>query len=222
MQGSILNAMFTGYARQAGLDPATVHWQYAEPAALPALLAAGRVDAIAQYLMGAPSVNKAAGCPTPPAAAASPSQAAVTEVAGPNCAVVLPYDRFMADPYGAVLVTTGALDKANPDLVRRFTTGLLDGLRYSVAHPDEAGQILHQAVPASDAVTAATELRVMAPYVNADPIGSLSPARVARGIGSLQSIGLYGSAPDPAILVDFAIAPKPAGEAPLVPGVAAS
>jgi NitT/TauT family transport system substrate-binding protein len=200
VQGSILNGMFTGYARQAGLDPATVKWQYAAPAELPALLTAGKVDAVAQYLMGTPSINKAAGCP-----------AGQTE--GPNCAVVLPYDKYLGDPYGAVLVTTGTLIGRDKDLVSRFTRALLEGLAYAVAHPEESGEILHRAVPASDAPTAAAELRAMAPYVNADPVGGLSPARVARGIGSLQSIGLYPSAPAPDALVDFSVAPRTAGEA---------
>ncbi len=206
VQGSILNSMFTGYARQAGLDPATVKWQYAAPSELPALLAAGKVDALAQYLMGTPSINKAAGCPA-------------GQTQGPNCAVVLPYDKYLGDPYGAVLVTTDTLIKKDRDLVRRFTAALLEGLAYAVAHPDEAGEILHRAVPASDAATAAAELRAMAPYVNADPVGGLSPARVARGISSLQSIGLYPSAPAPDLLVDFGIAPRTAGEAPAGTGV---
>jgi NitT/TauT family transport system substrate-binding protein len=192
VNGSILNTMFLGYAKLAGLDPSTIKWQNAEPAQLPTLLAAGRVDAVAQYLMGAPSIEKAAGCT--------------------GCSVVLPYAQYLADPYGAVLATTNTLISKDRGLAVRFRTALMQGLDYAVRHPQEAAQILHQTLPTTDIPSATAELETMAPYVtNATPVGAVDPSRIVRAIASLQSIGMYPSGLTPEALVDFGVAPRLGG-----------
>jgi NitT/TauT family transport system substrate-binding protein len=207
VQGSILNDMFTGYAHLAGIRADQIaasrkHWVYGQPQQLPALLAAGKVDAVVSYLMGAPGVNKAAGCPK------------LSGAAGANCAVVLPFDRYLGDPYGAVLVTPSSYLAGHRDIARRFTTALMQGLDYTVQHPDEAGQILHHAVPSEDPATATAEITAMAAYVSADPVGTMTETRVEQAITSLQAIGLYPAGLNPTTLVDFGVVPSLPGEAP--------
>ncbi len=188
--GSVLTAMFTGYANLAHIDPNSVHWvNAATPQALPAMLVAHQVDAIAQYSLSAPSVEHAAGCT--------------------GCAVVLHYDQYVGDPYGAVLVTTTGMIDKDAGLVHRFVGALMQGLQATIDDPKQAGAILHAAVPTTDADSAAAEVRLMKGYVtattSAHPIGSLDPERVARAIASLQSIGLYppGLTPDGLVAWDL-------------------
>ncbi len=187
-QGAVIKTLFPAYARMAGLDPETVRWLEFTPAELPALLASRRVDAIGQFVVGQPAIAKAAGG---------------REV------VVLPYSNFLGDLYGNVLVTRTDLIHARPDLVQRFTTALLRGLVYATGHPDEAGQLLHKAVPATDAVTAAAELTLLRAYVGADP-GRFDAPKVRRGIALLQGLGLFARGFDPEQLVAFDTVPASA------------
>jgi NitT/TauT family transport system substrate-binding protein len=188
--GSILQTLFPGYAQLAGFDPKTVKFVNGTPQALPGMLASGQVDGLLQYLVGAPSVQAAAHKDT----------------------VVLPYSDYMADPYGAVLITTTKLLKDNPDEVKRFSNALMKGLKYAVDNPDEAGTILHTAVPTQDAKTASAELKLMKQYVMGTqagaPVGSFDQARVARAIASLQSLNLFPAGLTPDRVIDFDLSPK--------------
>jgi NitT/TauT family transport system substrate-binding protein len=184
--GSAPRTLFPAYARLAGFDPARVDWREMAPAQLPSTLASGRADAIGQFVVGAPAIKAAAGGRNP---------------------IVLPYGDYLTDLYGNVLVTTTDLVRAEPGLVRRFTGALLRGLRYAVDHPDESGQILHRAVPATPAAVAAAELTLMRPYVGAQQpgagLGRFDESRVARGIAVLQANGMYRDGFDPSQVVDF-------------------
>lgn len=188
--GSVLQAMFPGYAQLAGFDPHTVHFIPGSPADLPGMLARGDVDALLQYLVGAPAIQAAAKTPT----------------------VTLPYSDYFADPYGSVLITTTKLINENPDLVKRFTTALMKGLTYAVNNPAESGDILHAAVPATLAQPAGQELTLMKQYVlgtdNGKPVGSFDQARVARAIASLQALNLFPAGLTPDKVIAFDVAPK--------------
>jgi NitT/TauT family transport system substrate-binding protein len=183
--GAVPRTLFPAYAKLAGVDPRGVTWTEMPPSSLPAVLAAGRVDAIGQFVVGQPAVQAAIHRPP----------------------VVLPYGDYLGDLYGNVVVSTVDIVKNDPDLVRRFVNALMRGLRYAVDNPDEAGQLLHEAVPTTPAAVAAAELELMRSYVaTAQPghgLGAFDASRVARGIALLQSIGLYPTAFDPSQLVDF-------------------
>src|SRR6266511_3457897 len=122
---------------------------------------------------------------------------------------------------GAVIKTLfpayARLAGVDPDTVKwlEFTPqelpALLGGLDYAVAHPEEAGQILHKAVPTTDAVTAAAELILLRAYVGTQP-GRFNAPKVRRGIALLQGLGLFSSGFDPEQLVSFdtaAVSPSP-------------
>lgn len=189
--GSVLYAMFPGYAQLAGIDTSKIQWVQGTPQALPALLAGGQVDGLLQYLVGGPAISAAAkGAET----------------------VVLPYADFLADPYGSVLVTTTNEIQNNPDLVKRFTNALLKGLAYAVNNPTEAGDILHTAVPIQDPKVASQELTLLKQYVlgteAGQPVGSFNQARVARAIASLQALNLFPAGLTPDKVIAFDVAPK--------------
>ncbi len=53
----------------------------------------------------------------------------------------------LPDYYTPVLITSGAFIKAHPDLVRKFLAATSQGYEYAIAHPDDAANILINAVP---------------------------------------------------------------------------
>lgn len=185
LAGSVIEDMFPAYAELAGFDHTTVEFVHFDAPSLPQMLASGQVDAIGLFLVGAPSVAAAAGRPT----------------------VTLAYGEVLTDVYGAVHMTTRELVQSNPDLVRRFNTGLLRGLEAAIADPAAAARALKEMVPATDEAAAAAEIELMAPYVTAElgpdeSIGTLEGSRVARAVGVLQSID-YVPSGDLGVLQDI-------------------
>src|SRR5947207_1805100 len=189
--GSTIGLMFPTYAKLAGIDASKVKFVNLPAQQLPQTLAAGTVDTIGQFVVGVPTIEKAAGG---------------------KKAVVLPYSDFINDVYGNVLVTTTKLAQQKPDLVKKFTAALLTSLQYAVDHPDEAGQILHSHVPTQDPKVAAGELTLMKQYVNSSSsgtaIGALDQQRVARSIALMQGANAIPAGLTPDRLVDFALTPK--------------
>jgi NitT/TauT family transport system substrate-binding protein len=187
--GSTVGLLFRTYAQRAGVDASKVRFVNVAAPQLPRSLAAGAVDAIGQVAEAAPVVEKAAG-KTP---------------------VLLPYSEYLADMYGNVLVTSTKLAQQKPDLVRKFTTALLNSLRYAVDNPTEAGQILHSHVPAQDARIAAAELRLMKRYVDSGSgtqLGALEQRRIASDIALLEAADALPTGLTPDRLVDFSLAPR--------------
>lgn len=182
--GSVNQLLFPGYAKLAGIDPAKVQWVNAPPAQLPALLASGQVDALSTFLIGVRGIEKAAGG---------------------KKTVVLPYSQYLPDLFGNGLIAPLSITRDRPDLVKRFRDAALKGLQYTLAHPDEAAQILKKAQPAADVTAAVGEITLMAPYVEAS--GVIDKQRVAAAIATLQSGGLIPAGLTPETAVDFALTP---------------
>jgi NitT/TauT family transport system substrate-binding protein len=182
--GAVPQTLFPAYARLAGVEPDTVSWQSAAPEQLPGLLVAGKVHGVGLFIVGRPGVEAAAGG---------------------RKTVALAYSDFMSDLYGAVLVAPKKLITGNPDLTRRFTGALLKGLDFAVNNPREAGQILARRVPSQAASIAAAELELMKPYVTAagEAVGRLDPARMARSVALLQSVGLVPDGSNPNVLIEI-------------------
>jgi NitT/TauT family transport system substrate-binding protein len=194
--GATPELLWPVYAKLSGIDPRSVTWRHMAAQQTPVALAAGTVDGIGQFVVASGTVEKAAGGRKTRA---------------------LAYADVIADLYGNALVTTTTVINDNPGLVARFRDALLEGLVYSVQHPQEAGQILHQQIPAQDATAAAAELEKMAPYVLvAGRAGVLDPARVARAVAILAGAGAITTTPRPDALVDFKLAP--AAGSPAVSG----
>jgi NitT/TauT family transport system substrate-binding protein len=187
--GSVNQLLFPAYAQLAGIDAKKVTWVNEAPPQLPALLASSQVDALSTFLIGRGGIEKAAG----------------------KKAVIMPYSDYLSDLFGNALVTTAALAKDNPDLVKRFSGAMLKALQWTIENPDEAAQILNKANPTSDVAAAKGEITLMAPYVKpagSAPIGAFDQQRVARAIAILQGAGLMppGLAPD--AVVAFDLTPK--------------
>lgn len=168
--GSTTEVMFPLFARKIGIDPASVTFVPTNPQAEPALLAAGKLDAVGQFTVGVPLYQ------------------AVTK----KKILVFPYARYFPDLMGIGIATSDAKIKSDPAQVKAFVAALNKGLAYSLAHPTEAGQIMHKAQPLTDATIAAAELRIMKQYVEtaqtaAHGIGYIDPRRVAATIAIVDA-----------------------------------
>jgi NitT/TauT family transport system substrate-binding protein len=187
--GSVTQLLFPAYAKKAGIDAATVKWVNASPQQVPALLAAGRVDALSTFLIGRPGIEKAAGKPM----------------------TVLPYSDVLPELFGNAIITSTTTIAEDPDLVRRFRDAALKGLQYTLEHPDEAAALLHQKNPASAAAAAKGEITLMTPYTKpaaGKPLGAIDRARVTTAIAVLVETGLIPPGLTADKVVEFSLTPQ--------------
>lgn len=170
--GSTNRILFPFFAEAAGFDADAVEFVPSAPPDLPKLLAAGQVDAIGQFVVGKGLIESVTG----------------------DEAVFFPYGEYLPDVYGIVTITRDELIESDPDLVQRFVTALMEGLEYSIANPEETGEILAQYVPEQNPQVAAGEVGLMAGYVNPEgfdaPIGSIDADRIASMIELLTEAGV--------------------------------
>lgn len=186
--GSVNQLLFPAYAKTAGLDPAGVTWVNAAPPQVPALLAAGRVDALSTFLIGRPGIEAAAGRPM----------------------TVLPYSDLLPDLFGNAIMTGAGLAAGEPDLVRRFRDAALRGLTDSLADPRGAAELLHRRNPATTVAAAEGEITLMAPTVTpagGAPIGTIDRARLTRAIALMVENGLFPAGLTADQVVDFSLTP---------------
>lgn len=188
--GGTNGLMFPTYASLAGIDASKVKFVNIPAPQLPANLASGTVDAIGQFVVGVPLIERAANG---------------------KKAVVLPYSDFIVDIYGNVLVTTNKMIEEKPEVVQRFRDAILEGLQYSIDHPEEAGDILKKYVPQQDAAVAAREVELMEPYVRSAssgvPVGAVDVQRFAKCIAILQGANAIPAGITPEQVVAFDLTP---------------
>ncbi len=174
--------LFPTYARLAGFDPSRTKIVNFPPDQLPAALIGHAIDAMGAYVVDTPGIARSAGVQP----------------------IVLPYAKYLTDLYGSVLITTTDLIRSDPDLVRRFSSALLRGVRYAVDNPQQAGKLMHAAVTTADPGITADTMALMKPYVNG---GGLTQSRVMRGIAVLETAGLAPTGLAPERVVDFSMVP---------------
>ncbi|AFT72191.1 Membrane lipoprotein lipid attachment site [Alloalcanivorax dieselolei B5] len=159
---SAVPTLFSAYAKASGVDPDKVSWLVADGSALPSLLSTGRVDAIGQFIVGEPLLEKAVA---------------------PKKLVRLAYRDAGLSYYGNGLVASEETIRDNPDTIRRFVAATLKGMRDAFANPDEAGVILHDYYRQVDADVAAGETRRVAELAkNPDGPGAIDPVRMQETV----------------------------------------
>jgi NitT/TauT family transport system substrate-binding protein len=144
LPASIVIRLFPFYAKRAGIDVSKVNIVPGTPQTLPSLLASGSVDAIGQFTVGVPTLQRAAG--------GRPVR-------------TLRYAQYLKGMLGNGIVTTDARIQSNPAEVRAFTRAILKGLDYAMQNPGESGWIMKKYVPIIDAKTAGDELRILRFFV---------------------------------------------------------
>ncbi|GLY03566.1 ABC transporter substrate-binding protein [Actinoplanes sp. NBRC 101535] len=188
-EGATTSILFPTYAKLAGIDASKVQITPVNAGELAGALAAKKADVIGQFVVGKPLIEKAAGGKT---------------------AVALPFSDVIKDLYGHFLLTSDKIANEQPELATKFNTALLKGLEYSLANPAEAGKILNEAQPETDATVATQELEIMAPYARGDAktLGVVDADRVKRVLDVLEDAGSVPAGKKPADFVKTEIAPK--------------
>jgi len=160
---SAIPKMFGAYAKAAGIDASKVTWVVAGSDALPGMLSLGRVDGIGQYTVGEPLLKKSAA---------------------PKEIVRFAYSDAGLAFYGAGIIAMDSMIKSQPDMIRRFVTATVRGLKDSIASPREAGEIMnkHHGQIDVDVATSETEMVAGLAVVPNTPLGSVDPAGVQRTI----------------------------------------
>lgn len=142
--GATTTVLFPLYAKRAGIDASKVKFVPAAPPALPSLLASKKVDAVAQFILGLPLFQKAAGG---------------------KPLVSLPYYKYFPGFVGTAIMVADDWIQKNPDLLGRFLLAMDKGLHWAIDNPGQAGAILNKLEPLADPVVAAQELRLVKPHV---------------------------------------------------------
>jgi NitT/TauT family transport system substrate-binding protein len=167
--GGAIPKMFPAYAKVAGIDESKVKWVVASSESLPGLLALGRVDAVGQFTVGEPRMKKD------------------TE----NKELVeLTFGDAGLDFYSNGLIASETTIKDKPDLVQRFVTATIKGLKYSLDNPKEAAEIMKKYHRELDAELGAAEMvkvRELAVLPNAK-LGAIDQKRAE------STIALVGTA----------------------------
>jgi NitT/TauT family transport system substrate-binding protein len=114
--------IFNSYALAAGIDTNKVKWISAEGSALTSLLGTHRVDAIGQFIVGQPLIETGVK---------------------PNKVVRFAYKDAGMDYYGNGIIATEETIAKSPGMIKAFVRATLKGAQYAFAHPDEAGEIMH-------------------------------------------------------------------------------
>ncbi|MDX1450791.1 MAG: ABC transporter substrate-binding protein, partial [Acidimicrobiia bacterium] len=136
-----------------------VTWTVADSAALPSLLATGRVDAVGQYVVGEPLLEK--------------------NVA-PKSLVRLAYADVGLNYYGNGIIATEETIQNRPDLVRAFVEGTICGMKAAFADPAEAGRIMHEYHRQVEPEIGAGETEIVRDLAQVDdrPLGAIDPERI--------------------------------------------
>lgn len=156
--GSTATVLFPLYAKRAGVDASKVRFVPAAPPTLPSLLASKRVDAVAQFILGLPLMQTAAGG---------------------KPVVSLPYYKHFPGFVGTAILVSDQWIRQHPGLLRRFLRATDRGLRWALANPGRAGAILNEMEPLANPVVAAKELRLLKPHAR-------TPFTIRNGYGAFD------------------------------------
>jgi NitT/TauT family transport system substrate-binding protein len=161
--GSSNTAMFGAYAKAARIDQAKVSWVVTDSAALPTLLATGRVEVIGQFIVGEPLLAK---------------------TVAPKKLVRLAYRDVGLDYYGNGIIAQESTIATKRDLVQRFVTATIKGMETAFADPAEAGRILakyHRNIDPAIGQGETERVRELA-TVPGMPLGKIDPKRIASTV----------------------------------------
>ena len=122
------------------------------------MLASKRTDLVAQFILGLPLMQAAAGG---------------------RPVVSFPYFKHFPGFVGTAILVSDDYIQKNPGLLRRFLRATDKGLRYALSNPGRAGAILNEMDPLVNPVIAAKELKLLKPHAR-------TPFTVKNGFGQFE------------------------------------
>jgi NitT/TauT family transport system substrate-binding protein len=195
--GTTVAALFPAFLSANNVDPSTTHVVSVDPQALNPVLLAKQFDAMLEF-----NFNNAL---------------LVKEGAKSG---LKPQFMMYADHnfrfYANGIITTDEMIQKNPDLVRRFTASILEGVKYSFDHPDESCELLRKHAPSVDQDICLTELALVKDLAITDEqkvhgIGYMSTEGVQKTIDVLKEhMGLKADI-KPSEVFDMQFLPKSGG-----------
>jgi NitT/TauT family transport system substrate-binding protein len=178
--GGAIPLVFPAYAKAAGIDESKVKWVITSSESLPGLLALGRVDAIGQFTVGEPRLKKEAA---------------------PKELVELTYADAGLDFYSNGIIANESTIESNPDLVHRFVSATMKGLKDALDDPKEAAEIMRKFHREVDLDLAAAEL-VKVRALTVTPNGLLGSIDARRAQNTVDLVNKAFSLKNPVRVED--------------------
>lgn len=168
---SFMPRIFAAFMKMNNLDPSTLKIVNIDGAARVPMLVSKKVPAIDQFLMGEPSIRRAA-----------------TD-AQPKCLLLGDYG---LDIYSNSIGVKEELLKSNPELVRGFVRAALRGWQYALANPDEAAKIQVKYLKALNPEIIVDELKILkriavTPEVTQNGFGTVSMDKMKRTVDFINN-----------------------------------
>lgn len=170
--GSAVMAVFPAFAKANGIDETKVKFVTLDSASLYSMLITKKVDAIVDYAMAFPTVNSAA-------------EKAGSTVKG------LYYNDYGVSLYANALLATDSTIKNNADRTNRFVEATMEGLQYTIDHPEEAADIMVSKFKELDRDSVLDEIKIISDlsqdeYVQANGLGSISDEKMQGTIDIIK------------------------------------
>lgn len=154
--------MFPAFAKANGIDESKISWLSVDPNSKNAVLLNHSADAMITYLFTLPVLQKAAQN---------------NEKVG-----TLVYSDYGADFYSNGIGAMEEYIKEKPDVTRDFVQATMEGVKYTLAHPEDAVRMLKKHQPQLDEQTAVQEIAIIRKLINADntkgPLGAMDKAKM--------------------------------------------
>ncbi len=171
--GDVNYVLFPYFAKVTGIDPDSIEWKFVKPEVKVQLLVNGEVDAITEFAMQKPVVDKA-----------------TAEIGGANMILWADYG---VNIYSNGIVFREDFIKEHPEVVRGFVRAIVKGFLYTFEHPDEAVDILLKRFPTLDREVARAEIDilkklVLVPEAEEHGIGYFDPERVQATIDAITEV----------------------------------
>jgi NitT/TauT family transport system substrate-binding protein len=165
---SAVPKLFDAYAKAAKIDGSKVTWLVASSDTLPGMLTTGRADGIGQFTVGEPLLSK---------------------TAAPQKVVALSYADAGLNLYGNGIIASDSMITSNPDMIRRFVRATMQGLRDSIANPQQAGEIMNKHHRQVDVDIAVGETKIVAGLTDQAglPLGALDPRQMKNALDIVSS-----------------------------------
>lgn len=190
--------LFPAFAKQAGIDPAAVERVNMDPPLREAMLVRGDVDVISGHYFSSMLDLEAKG------------------VAEADVVPML-YKDYGMDFYGNAVIAAPAFLEGEPEAVRAFNGAVARATRWVIENPEAAVDMVAKVDPLVDRdlerrrLGMAVDLNILTPYVRANGMGGVDPARLERSVA--QIAGALGLATAPAVADIWSDAYLPPAEA---------
>ena len=168
---SFMPRIFAAFMKMNNLDPSTLKIVNIDAGARVPMLVSRKVQAIDQFLMGEPSIRRAA-----------------TD-AQPKCLLLGDYG---LDIYSNSIGAKQEFIRANPEVVRGFVRAALRGWQYALANPEESAQIQIKYLKALNPEIIVDELKILrriaiTPEVQQSGFGAINMDKMRRTVDFINN-----------------------------------